>query len=272
MAATRAPHKLHLVHPDDETRPSTDTFINVGQPERWISAVGGGTLVAYGLARRNWFGLTLAALGGSLLYRGISGHSVLYQALKRNTASPKKHAEEYPWAGNVTPLPDGKGIRVQRTLTINRNAEELYALWRDVEKAPLYMEHIKSVTSTGPRTSHWVAEEPGGKTIEWNSEVLQDEPGRLIAWHAHGQPATSNAGNVRFTPAPAGRGTQVTLEMDYFQFDNPLGRTMGKVLGRLPENEALETLRHFKALVEASEIPTIEGQPTGKGRKHGVQQ
>jgi len=43
--------------------------------------------------------------------------------------------------------------------------------------------------------------------------------------------------------------------------------SIGKVSGHVPERQVLETLRHFKELMEAGEIPSIKGQPTGKGRK-----
>ena len=46
---------------------------NVGEAERWLSLVGGSSLIAYGLARRNTAGFGLAALGGSLLWRGATG-------------------------------------------------------------------------------------------------------------------------------------------------------------------------------------------------------
>lgn len=59
---------------------------NVGETERWASGIAGGALALYGLAgRRSLFGGLLAALGGTLLYRGISGHCPLYAALGVDT-------------------------------------------------------------------------------------------------------------------------------------------------------------------------------------------
>ena len=59
---------------------------NVGDVERWISALSGVALTYFGLTRANLPGLGLAALGGSLLYRGLTGHCHLYQATGINTA------------------------------------------------------------------------------------------------------------------------------------------------------------------------------------------
>jgi hypothetical protein len=66
--------------------------VNVGQTERWWSAVGGGALAAFGLTRCSLRGLALAALGGALAYRGVTGHCVGYQALGINTAEDSRHA------------------------------------------------------------------------------------------------------------------------------------------------------------------------------------
>ena len=59
---------------------------NVGETERWASGIAGGALALYGLAgRRSLFGGLLAALGGTLLYRGITGHCPMYGALGVDT-------------------------------------------------------------------------------------------------------------------------------------------------------------------------------------------
>jgi uncharacterized membrane protein len=125
---------------------------NVGQAERWLSAIGGGALLVYGIARLDWLGAGIGLVGSGLLYRGVTGHSFAYQALNYNTAQER--------SPTVMDIPGKKGFRVQRSLTINRSPEELYAFWSDVEKTPLYTPGVTSVTKTGERTSHWVAEGP----------------------------------------------------------------------------------------------------------------
>lgn len=237
----------------------TATTQNVGQAERWVSAIGGGALLVYGIARLDWAGAGVALLGGGLLYRGVTGHSFAYQALNFNTAQQRNPT--------VMEIPGKKGFRVQRALTINRSPEELYEFWYDVEKTPLYTPGVESVTKTGERTSHWVAQGPFGRSAEWNGEILEDLPGKGIAWHTHGKPTSANAGRVHFEADPGGRGTIATLTLDYFQPDAPFWSNFGRLSSKAAEMQALETLRRFKELMEAGEIPTIKGQPTGKGRK-----
>jgi uncharacterized membrane protein len=59
---------------------------NVGTPERWASGIAGGALALFGLARRSLFGGVLAAIGGSLAYRAVTGHCPVYETLGIDTA------------------------------------------------------------------------------------------------------------------------------------------------------------------------------------------
>src|SRR5262245_53321361 len=61
-------------------------WVNVGQTERLLSLLGGTGLAAFGLCRRSYGGLALAALGGSLIYRGVTGHCPLFGVLGVSTA------------------------------------------------------------------------------------------------------------------------------------------------------------------------------------------
>jgi uncharacterized membrane protein len=169
-------------------------------------------------------------------------------------------------------LPD-QGVRVRRTLTIERSPQDLYQFWRDVTRAPLYMDTIAQVTTTSERTSHWIMKGASGSTLEWDSTLTEDVPGQRIAWQTTGNSLMGHTGRVTFTPAPVldKQGTIVTLEIDFQQSGGVLGTVMasplGRAFGHLPEQQIRETLRHFKELMEAGEIPTIKGQPTGEGRK-----
>ena len=60
---------------------------NVGEAERWASIVGGAALVVGGLLRGNSRGALAALVGGGLLYRGVSGHCLMYELLGISTAA-----------------------------------------------------------------------------------------------------------------------------------------------------------------------------------------
>jgi uncharacterized membrane protein len=113
------------------------------------------------------------------------------------------------------------------------------------------------------KRSHWVAKAPGGTTVEWDAEIVNEIPDELIAWRTLSGADVISNGAVRFR-ASAGRGTVVQVTM---QYEPPLG-TVGKavawMLGKEPSQTVREELRHFKNLMESGEIPTTDGQPRGR--------
>ncbi len=163
--------------------------------------------------------------------------------------------------GHYMPPPQDKDGKVwaRATALVQRSAQDLYNLWRNLEFVPQWQEMITDVIQTGERTSHWVMK-VDDKTIEWDSEILADEPGRRIAWHSVGGDA-SNAGEVVFEPAPGGRGTHVTVLQEFRQ--GKIATVAETIFSRDPKQAVIENVRHFKAFAETGEIPRIEGQPHG---------
>jgi uncharacterized membrane protein len=60
--------------------------VNVGAGERLISALAGAGLMLYGLRRRSLAGVLMALAGGSFLFRGVTGHCELNEAIGRSSA------------------------------------------------------------------------------------------------------------------------------------------------------------------------------------------
>jgi uncharacterized membrane protein len=262
MASAKLINRYPVMETVEALQRQVETQVNVPPSERLLSTVGGSALALAGLRRRGWPRAIRAVLGGFLLYRGITGHSFLYQALHINRA-------QHPFPSvNISSIPGREGFRVQRTLTIRRTPQDLYAFWRDVENAPRYMPSIQSVRKIDEKRSHWIATDPRGQRIEWDAEITQDQPGRLIAWQAYHKVMQGNGGRISFIEAPRQRGTIVTLEVDFVghkglqnTLEIPL---LGRVTGLFLESRVLEILRRFKALMETGEVPTLAGQPTGR--------
>jgi uncharacterized membrane protein len=165
--------------------------------------------------------------------------------------------------GHYAPPPteeDGK-TWVRTSVVIQAPPTKLYQMWREVEAAPAWHERIVEARKTGDSTYHWVMrDEPGNNTLEWDFEILADEPEKRIAWRSlTGEPAS--AGEVVFEPAPGGRGTMVTV-LQQFRMGN-LARVWETITGRDPKQSVIENLRHFKAMAETGEIPRTEPQPHG---------
>src|SRR5581483_5839424 len=190
--------------------------INVGGNERLLSALGGSLLAYYGLRRFSIAGLATAAVGGGLLYRGVSGHCPAYDTLGKSTAGEGASPEQY----------FERGIHVVATFTVNKPAEELYRFWRNFENLPKFMTHVQSVSAADDKRSHWVVDGPAGKSIHWDAEVINDEPNRLIAWRSLGGADVDNAGSVNFTQLPHDRGTEVKVVLDYIPPAGKVGATL----------------------------------------------
>ena len=71
------------------------------------------------------------------------------------------------------------------------------------------------------------------------------------------------AGSIHFRDAPADRGTEVKVSMNYVPPGGRVGAAIAKLFGRSGEAEVREDLRRFKQLMEAGEITTIDGQSHG---------
>ena len=181
----------------------------------------------------------------------------------------KPNAEVLPATGSVGIIVDGRYLPppedkdgklwVRTSALIQRDRDELYALWRNVTTAPAWQEQITQVLVTGNRTSHWVMRSDD-KTIEWDSEILADDPGKRIAWRSIGGDS-ENAGEVIFEDAPGGRGTLVTVLQEFRM--GKIASAWETLVGRNPKQAVIENLRHFKAWPKRGEIPTTKGQPHG---------
>lgn len=243
-----------------ETRELQNNGINVGKAERIASAVIGGALVGYGIKQRSPLSLALALLGGGLLYRGASGDCQVYRSLGVNTADESRS----PNSDHVA-----RDFHVERSITINSSPAELFSFWRNLENLPRFMEGLKSVTSIGDDYSHWIAEGPGGTKVEWDAAIINEKENELIAWRSLSHADVDNAGTVRFEKAPGGRGTRLSVTLNYNAPGGKVGVLLAKLFGQEPAQLVEQNLRRLKQLIETGEIPTIEGQPSGRAAEAG---
>lgn len=225
---------------------------NVGEVERFTSLVGGGALLLYGMGRRSLSGLGLAVLGGGLLYRGVTGHCQLYASLGLNTAE-----------GGTQP-PYKRAIKVTKSVTVQASPEEVYRFWRSFDNLPRFMRHLESVQTLDDHRSRWTVSAPMGQTIAWDAEIINEVENELIAWQSLENADVYNSGSVHFRPAIGGRGTEVNVVIRYTPPAGALGVAVAKLFGEEPGQQLDDDLRRFKQLMEAREIPTTTGQPSGR--------
>ncbi|HEX4227531.1 MAG TPA: SRPBCC family protein [Bryobacteraceae bacterium] len=143
-------------------------------------------------------------------------------------------------------------VHITHSVIVDHSPEESYGVWRDVTNLSKFVRHVESVQAIGDRRSHWKARGPGGRTIEWDSEVVEDQPNRRIAWRALG--SIERSGSIEFSRAIGGRGTVVRIDM---QIAPPGGRLAAEALKRLraiPAQYIGDALRAFKAYMETGEV------------------
>lgn len=249
---------------DDEDR---NARINVGRTERWLSLIAGGALAAYALRRRTPASGAAALAGSALMYRGATGHCQVYQTLGVNRSA--HHAAELGTGviadrGSDTRsrLGGQRGTLVDEAVTINRPIAEVYRFWRDFENFPRFMRHLQSVAMREAGISHWVATGPAGSTVEWDARIIHDVENKLLGWQSLEGSEVATAGSVNFDETP--RGTRVRVRLQYNPPAGKLGSAIAWLFGEEPGQQIREDLRRFKALLETGEIPTTEGQSSGR--------
>lgn len=228
------------------------TLLGSRQPERWVwTRVAGdamdltalGCAVAWRYDRRS-AGRRRRAMAAMATVGGITAVD-LYTAIR----------------GGRSPL--ARGLSLHASITVKRPREEVYDFWRDLENLPRFMIHLRSVRMIDQRRSHWIAEGPAGKVVEWDAEIVDDRPGELIAWRSGDGTAVRNSGALRFSDAPGGRGTEVRVELHYEPPAGAAGAAFARLLGEHPEQQVRDDLRRFKQVLETGEVVRSEGSPEG---------
>jgi uncharacterized membrane protein len=161
---------------------------------------------------------------------------------------------------------NGRAVRARRSVTVDRPAEEVYRFWRDLSNLPRFMQRLESVRPASDGRWHVVATGPLGMRLEWDAEITEDQPSRLIAWRSLAGSKIDTTGLVRLKPAPGGRGTEVSVEIEYALPGREVTAQLAKLVGQAPEQLLQDDLRRLKQLLETGEIVVAEGALQGVGQ------
>jgi uncharacterized membrane protein len=233
------------------------TAVNIGDAERLVSGVLGGWMIVRGLAKPSLKGLVLMGSGIALVCRAATGRSRLYRRLHISGAVRGRRES--------ASIPYQTGVKVEEAVTVAKPAEELYQFWKNPENLSRFMTHVESVTWAGHNRSHWIARGPIGTTIEWDAEIINDQPNRLIGWRSSPEAQVRNAGSVSFRPFEDGQRTEVKLSMEYQPAGGPLGAGIAAILGEDPAGRVREDLQRFKQLMESGNPAGLASAATSAG-------
>lgn len=239
---------------DEDEDEDWDEVVHRSRPRRnGRSSGGNGRLIGLGLglatagAAAYFYGKAKAAdqLPDGPLLSDAPDHVLRGKALKRS-----RNQEE------------GRAL-VGRTVTIGKPAQELYAFWRKFERFPEFMDNVREIRRLDETRSEWLIEAPAGATVSVKTRIVEDVPGKTIAWVSEPDSQIEHEGRVEFADAPPGRGTYVRLLLRYTPPAGELGRLVAKVLQREPQVQARRDLRRFKQLMETGEVP-VNASPSGR--------
>jgi len=205
-------------------------------------------LAAIGLSRCSLRGLALAVAGGALVYRGATGNCQLYSLLGVNTAKR---------SNSRVGVKAQHGLKVEKTVTVSRNRDDVWSFWRNLENLPRIMTHLVSVRQSSDSVSHWIAKGPLGTMVEWDAEIINENPGEMLAWRSLPGSEVDTAGSVHFESTFDGQGTVIRVSMKYDPPGGKAGHAIAALLGEDLGQELQDDLKRFKETLEAGG-PAVE--------------
>jgi len=207
----------------------------------WAAMLAGTALSIYGWIRKSASGAALGVAGAAIALKAAS-------------------------AGPISDLID-RETTARCSVVILHRPTEIYAAWKDFERAPEWMEQIESVTNIDDRHARWTRSHPGARTLDWITEITEDLPNQSLVWRTVPGGAYDMRGRVEFRELGSSRRTEVICSLTYKLHAGLLQSAAALILGDDPERQLRENLGRFKMLVEAGEIATMRGPSQGSKLK-----
>lgn len=219
-----------------------------------LTAGAGLGLGVLGLLRGGLTGIVLGTAGAALTYRGLKEMQLLDGGWRQLLHAGADHS-----------------TTVEGAVTVERPVDEVYAHWRQLERLPLYVRHIERVVDLGDGLYEWAAQIPGtDQSITWTAEIIEEVEGERLVWRSVEGSEIHNEGIVSFRSVGNGNGdgesTEVRARIGYRVPGGAIGKGIVEFIDAVPRQLLKENLRDFKHLEETGEIPTIEGQPSGRAQ------
>lgn len=174
-----------------------------------------------------------AVVAGAALAGAIAGAAIPFMFAGRGSSGTRQESTTF-----------------EESVIIQRPPQQIYDFWRDFTNLPHFMDNIESVTKISHARSHWKIKAPAGTSVEFNSLVTEDIPGRLIAWKSEEGASVPNRGRVEFIETSSGGGTNVRATISYDPPAGAVGRIVAKLFQREPGVQARQDLDRLKVLLE----------------------
>ena len=141
-----------------------------------------------------------------------------------------------------------------RSVTIRREPGDLYAMWQDPSGLPRFLSGLSSAERLDSGRQRWSVG-PDGRAVRVEVTTVADDPGKRFEWSVAAGSAYSAQLSVTFEPLVARRATEVRMSIGATGPAVRAVAAVARLYGGSPAQVARESLRAFKALAEAGEIP-----------------
>nr|WP_121273612.1 SRPBCC family protein [Pedobacter schmidteae] len=209
-------------------------YENIGLNERLVSMFLGGVLMSRGITRP--FKAPFL-YGAYMAYRAFTGRCLFYEQLGIDASKP--HA-----------------INIRGEFTITRSPAEVYAYWRNLNNLPGSIRHLLDVEVVEEKLSRWKSNVMGNVfAVDWQAEIVKDEPGRLIGWRSAPGTFIHHVGRVAFAATPNPNETLLKIVLSYHPPAGGVGLGLARVLNPYFESLLKKEIKTFKHTIESKILP-----------------
>lgn len=132
-----------------------------------------------------------------------------------------------------------KDLKVRHSITIECGRAKVFAYWRDIKSG----------------------------LAQWHADITEEKENAMLVWTSRESAEVKTKGTIIFEDGLKPEQTVVRFAMDYSLPGGKLTEWARFFKGEDPDTLAIKSLKHGKAYLEAGEIPTTEGQPSGRKDK-----
>src|SRR5215467_16033525 len=152
--------------------------------------------------------------------------------------------------------------RIEASVTIQREAGEVFRFYRDFKNLPSFLGDVMAVEQIGPATSRWTIQGPLGIRAKWTIRVTEERMNELIRYETVAPPGLRTYWEIHFASGSQPGETEVHEVMRA-----PLGR-LGRaalaLIGKFPTEEVSSNLHRLKEVMETGRVTDTNYSVPGK--------
>ncbi|WP_316822765.1 SRPBCC family protein [Pedobacter gandavensis] len=204
-------------------------YANIGLSERMVSMFLSGALISWGLRKPS---KTKFLYGAYMAYRAATGRCLLYEQLGIDARRPR-------------------AVNIRGEFVIEKPVQEVFLYWRNLNNLPGSIQHLLDVKVIDEHMSTWKSNVIGNLfAVNWDAEIVKEEPGRLIGWKSAAGSLIHHVGRVEFSPSEDGRDTLLKVVLSYRPPGGGIGIGLSKLMNPYLEGLLKKEMMSFKHTIE----------------------